>query len=93
MLRDAISFLNVYVYAPNITKKIERAVKIGGQSEENAKAFIQQQEQSRAAFYQQYTDITRAELSEYDLCKNSDTFTGNALDLSICVDIIKSALQ
>ncbi|MGW7977083.1 hypothetical protein BU116_07605 [Staphylococcus xylosus] len=87
MLRDAISFLNVYVYAPNITKKIER------QSEENAKAFIQQQEQSRAAFYQQYTDITRAELSEYDLYKNSDTFTGNALDLSICVDIIKSALQ
>ncbi|MDW8563553.1 cytidylate kinase-like family protein [Staphylococcus shinii] len=93
ILRDVCSFLNVYVYAPNITKKIERAVKIAGQSEENAKAFIQQQEQSRAAFYQQYTDITRAELSEYDLCINSDTFTGSALDMSICVDIIKSALQ
>ncbi|ATH64046.1 hypothetical protein BJG89_01010 [Staphylococcus nepalensis] len=93
ILKDAVSFLNVYVYAPDIAKKIERAVKIAGQSEENTKAFIQQQEQSRAAFYQQYTDITRAELSEYDLCLNSDTLTGNALDMSICVDIIKSALQ
>ncbi|MCM3519833.1 cytidylate kinase-like family protein [Staphylococcus xylosus] len=92
ILKDAVSFLNVYVYAPDITKKIERAVKIGGESEGNAEIFIQQQEESRSLFYKRYTNITRGKLAEYDLCINSDSLTDLTLDMTKCIDIIKKAM-
>lgn len=92
ILKGVVPFLNIYVYATDNNKKIERAVKIAGQSEEKAKMFIQQQEKLRSEYYEKYTDITRAKLSEYDLCLNSDTLTENALDMKKCVDIIKAAI-
>lgn len=93
ILKESVPFLNVYVYTSNMEKKRERATKVGGVDKSMTESFVLQQELQRKHFYQRYTNVQRGVINEYDLCINSDTLTDEPLDMSKCVNIIKSVMN
>ncbi|WP_339229439.1 cytidylate kinase-like family protein [Oceanobacillus sp. FSL K6-2867] len=92
VLKGKVDFLNVYTYTSDISKKIERCIRVSGVAEENALDFIHQQSKLRELYYKSFSNIERGKMSEYDLCLNTDAFVTNALDMSQCAEIIKSSL-
>lgn len=92
VLKGRKDFLNVYTYTSSIDKKIERCVRVSGVAEEEAPDFIKEQSLQRERYYQTFSDIQRGMMNEYDLCLNTDVFTGDALDMNKCVDIIIASM-
>lgn len=92
VLQGKKDFLNVYIYTSNIGKKVERCIRVGGVTAEEAPAFIEKQTLQRERYYQSFSDIKRGRMNEYDLCLNTDVFTGDALDMNKCVDIIIASM-
>lgn len=92
VLKDKVDFLNVYAYSSNMEKKIERCVRVAGVPEKDSPEFIANQVMQRKVYYSLFSDIERGNMSEYDLCINTDTFTGDALGMEKCAEIIKAAL-
>lgn len=92
VLKGKIDFLNVYAYTSSIEKKIERCIKIGGFSEEDAPKVVVIEDMKRKLYYNSFSNIERGNMSEYDLCINTDTFTGDTLAMGKCSEIIKAAL-
>ncbi|WP_426462249.1 AAA family ATPase [Staphylococcus equorum] len=93
ILKESVPFLNVYVYTSNMEKKRERATRVGGVDKSMTESFVLQQALQRKHFYQRYTKIQRGVINEYDLCINSDTLTDDPLDMSKCVNILKSVMS
>lgn len=92
VLKGKVEFLNVYAYSSNMEKKIERCVRVAGVPEEDSPEFIANQVMQRKVYYDLFSEIKRGNMSEYDLCINTDTFTGDALGMEKCAEIIKAAL-
>ncbi|WP_404456554.1 AAA family ATPase [Oceanobacillus kapialis] len=92
VLKGKINFLNVYTYTSDMTKKIERCVRVSGVTEEEAPSFIASQSQQRQLYYQSFSNIKRGSMNEYDLCLNTDTLTKEALDMARCTAVVRAAL-
>ncbi|GGP08448.1 cytidylate kinase-like family protein [Oceanobacillus neutriphilus] len=92
ILKGRKDFLSVYTYTSNSDKKIERCIRVGGITAEEAPAFIEEQSLQRERYYQSFSDIKRGKMNEYDICLNTDVFTEDALDMTKCVDIIAASL-
>lgn len=92
VLKDKLDFLNVYAYTSDMKKKIERCIRIGGFSEEEAPKVIAGEEMQRKLYYSSFSNIERGKMNEYDLCLNTDAFTNDALGMEKCAEIIKAAL-
>lgn len=92
VLKGKVDFLNVYAYSKDMNKKIERCEQVAGIPKEDAPEFIANQTMQRKIYYSSFSSIERGNMSEYDLCINTDTFTMDALGMEKCAEIIKAAL-
>lgn len=87
VLRGQVEFLNVFIYATSMEKRIERAVLVDGIAEKDAAAYIARKDKQRKDHYNFNTDKQWGKMTEYDLCLNS-----SALGYERCADAIISAL-
>lgn len=92
VLKGKVDFLNVYAYSSDMKKKIERCIRVGGFSEEDAPKIVAGQDMQRKLYYSSFSNIERGKINEYDLCINTDTLTNDALGMKKCAEIIKASL-
>lgn len=92
VLKGKVNFLNVYAYSKDMEKKLDRCERVAGISKKDAPEFIERQAMQRKVYYSIFSSIERGNMSEYDLCVNTDTFTVDSLGMEKCAEIIKAAL-
>lgn len=68
VLRGQIDFLNVFIYATSMEKRIRHAMKVDGITEKEAPAYIARREKQRRDHYNFNTDKQWGKMSEYDMC-------------------------
>lgn len=88
ILRDHPRLLTVFITAP-IEWRIPRIMASEGLSESEAKHFIEQKEQKRAAYYNYYTFKRWGDSSGYDLCVDSAKLGGT----DAVVELIKFTMK
>ncbi len=88
VLRDRCKFLNVFIYATSMEKRVKRAMEADGVSEKDAISYITKKDRQRKEHYNFHTDKQWGKMSEYDLCLNS-----SALGYEACADAIIDALK
>lgn len=88
VLRGHEKFLNIFIYATDMDKRIERAVAVDGIAPKEAAAYIARKDKQRKEHYNFHTDKQWGKVSEYDLCLNS-----SVLGYDGCADVIMLALR
>ncbi len=90
ILKDKKNVLKVFI-SSNIEDKINRAVKIYGLYDKNAEKEIKKVDKQRANHYKYYTGNNWSDVSNYDICINSDLYGVEKTADIICNLVIQKA--
>lgn len=82
ILRDSADCLRVFIHA-DMEKRMERIVKLYGESENTPEKRVRDKDKKRSAYYHFYTDMEWGDVQNYHIALDS-----GALGIEKCVEII-----
>lgn len=88
VLRGQVDFLNVFIYATSMEKRIRHAMKVDGITEKEAPSYIARREKQRRDHYNFHTDKQWGKMSEYDMCLDT-----SVLGFDGCANAILAVLE
>ncbi|MBE5936892.1 MAG: cytidylate kinase-like family protein [Lachnospiraceae bacterium] len=88
ILEDKVEYINTFIYASDMQKRIDRAIKVDNIKAKDAPSYIKKRDRQRREYYNFHTDRRWGETSNYDICLNTST-----LGYDRCVDIIENLVK
>lgn len=85
ILSDRKDCLSIFIYASDMSFRIQRAVSVDNVPEKEAAGYIKKRDKQRREYYNFHTDGRWGEATNYDLCLNT-----SSLGYDTCVSLIES---
>ncbi len=85
ILSDRKDCLSIFIYASDMSFRIQRAVSVDNVPEKEAAGYIKKRDKQRREYYNFHTDGRWGEAANYDLCLNT-----SSLGYDTCVSIVES---
>ena len=85
ILSDRKDCLSIFIYASDMSFRIQRAVSVDNVPEKEAAGYIKKRDKQRREYYNFHTDGRWGETTNYDLCLNT-----SSLGYDTCVSLIES---